>query len=576
MGGGGMGVDYAALDRERGARVALKMLQHVSADGLLRFKTEFRALQDVQHPNLVSFGELIEDRGQWWLTMELVEGTAFLDHVRPGGHLDEDRLRAALPQLAAGLQALHAHGLVHRDVKPSNVRVTPAGRLVLLDFGLVTGVTQSESHVVGTPAYMAPEQGALQAVGPAADWYGAGALLYEALTGTLPFRGAPLQVLMAKQQDVPRRPRELASVSEDLDALCMQLLAVEPAARLVAAAALAGLDPGAAPAAPPTGLAASPGFVGRKRELAELADAFSETRAGVEAIVLVQGESGIGKSALVEQFLGELCGRAPGALVLAGRCYERETVPYKGIDGVVDMLARHLRKLPEADAVAVLPRRAGLLVQAFPVLGKVPALCRLPAGEVLDPVELRTRVLAALRELLGRLAERRPLVVWIDDLQWADADSLELLAWAMAPPEAPPLLLLLASRPPRETPGDSSTEAAMAKLRALPRLRVLELSRLLRGDAVELAERLLAAHPAATPVSAALVADEAAGHPLFIDALVRHTTLRQAARPPLRLSEALWARIAELDPAARQLLALIAVAGWPLPPELLTAAAMVP
>ena len=319
LGHGGMGVVYEALDRQRGVRVALKTLQRVSADGLLRFKTEFRALEDVHHPNLVRFGELLEDRGQWWLTMELVEGAPFLDHVRPGGRLDERRLRAALPQLAAGLSALHAHGLVHRDVKPHNVLVTPAERVVLLDFGLVASVAQSESNVVGTPAYMAPEQGLLQEVGPAADWYAVGNLLYEALTGALPFTGAPLQVLIAKQHEQPRRPGELASVPDDLDALCMQLLAVAPAMRLGAVTALAGLDPDAAVASPPAAPAPSPVFIGRQRELASLTDAFAGVRAGAEAIVLIEGESGIGKSALVRQFLRGLREREPEILIVAGR-----------------------------------------------------------------------------------------------------------------------------------------------------------------------------------------------------------------------------------------------------------------
>ncbi|HWO24605.1 MAG TPA: AAA family ATPase [Kofleriaceae bacterium] len=587
LGRGGMGVVYEAIERARGARVALKTLQHVSADGLLRFKTEFRALQDVQHPNLVTFGELIEDGGRWWLTMELVEGAALLDHVRPGGRLDEGRLRAALAQLGAALHALHAHGLVHRDIKPHNVRVTPAGRVVLLDFGLVAGVAQSESNVVGTPAYMAPEQAMLEEVGPAADWYGVGALLYEALTGALPFEGAPLQVLLAKQHAAPRRPGELAPVPEDLEALCLQLLAVSPAPRLAAAAALTGLGAGAGagaataprssavtavPPSSPSSPSSSSSFVGRRRELAGLADAFAAAGAGAgagaETIVLVQGESGIGKSALVERFVDELRGAAADAVVLAGRCYERETVPYKGVDGIVDALARYLRKLPDAEAAAVLPRRAGLLVQAFPVLGKVPALGKLPADDVIDPLELRMRAFTALRELLGRLAERRPLVVWIDDLQWADADSLELLAWVMAPPEAPPLLLVLTSRPPREAGDGDSAAAALARVRALPGLRLLELRPLPRDEAVALAEQLLAGDAA----RAAALADEAAGHPLFLDALVRHTAGRSAAGAPLRLSDALWARIAELDPAARQLLALTAIAGWPLPSEILTAA----
>ncbi len=178
--------------------------------------------------------------------------------------LDEARLRTALVQLALALQALHARGLVHRDVKPNNVLVTPAGRVVLLDFGLVAHVDQSESSVVGTPAYMAPEQCFVQEIGPPADWYGVGALLYEALTGALPFTGPALQVLKDKQEGLPRRPGELVGAPEDLDALCMELLAVDPAARPDAATVLARLEPTAIRTAPtPT---APFLFIGRVRE----------------------------------------------------------------------------------------------------------------------------------------------------------------------------------------------------------------------------------------------------------------------------------------------------------------------
>ena len=470
LGRGGTGTVYEALDRERSTRVALKALQHVSADGLLRFKTGFRAMQDIHHPNLVALGELFEDRGQWWLTMELVEGTGFLAHVRPGGQLDERRLRAALPQLSAALSALHAHGLIHRDVKPQNVVVTPAGRAVLLDFGLVAGVAEAESNVVGTPVYMAPEQARARDIGPAADWYGIGALLYEALTGTPPFRGAPLQVLLAKQHELPRRPRTLADVPDDLDALCMQLLAIAPDARRPAASALAGFDP--APASRPTASSPASVLVGRKRELAGLAAAFADARAGAGAIVLIEGAAGVGKRALVSHFLDDLHRREPAMRILAGRCYEREIVPYKAIDGVVDALARTLCKLPGADVAAVLPRRAGLLLETFPVLGKVAALRAVPAYGTIDRGELQSRALTALRELLERLAERGPLIVWIDELQWADPDSLDLLAWLVADA---PLLLLLTSRPLRAI-ASSDTDAATTRLHALPALRRIALS----------------------------------------------------------------------------------------------------
>ena len=114
---------------------------------------------------------------------------------------DEARLRDVFRQVALGLSALHAAGKVHRDVKPSNVRVTPEGRVVLLDFGLVFEVDSrhaTEGNVVGTPAYMAPEQASLLSIGPEADWYAVGVMLYECLTGRRPFEGAATAVLMAK------------------------------------------------------------------------------------------------------------------------------------------------------------------------------------------------------------------------------------------------------------------------------------------------------------------------------------------------------------------------------------------
>ena len=171
LGAGGMGVVYEAIDRERGGRVAVKTLQHASPEALLRLKSEFRSLADLVHPNLVRFDELVEHRGHWFLVMELITGRDFVAHVRPAGDaFDEGRLRDALRQVALGLRALHAAGMVHRDIKPANVLVEPAGRAVLLDLGLATltaGPRMSETGgVVGTAAYMAPEQAASERVGP--------------------------------------------------------------------------------------------------------------------------------------------------------------------------------------------------------------------------------------------------------------------------------------------------------------------------------------------------------------------------------------------------------------------------
>ena len=137
LGEGGFGVVYEAFDRQRSARVALKVLREGEGASLYRFKREFRALADVSHPNLVALDELLTEGGHWFFTMELVHGVPVVTYVRPRSGLSEARLRESLAQLTDALTAIHRLGIVHRDIKPSNILVTAKGRVVVLDFGLV-------------------------------------------------------------------------------------------------------------------------------------------------------------------------------------------------------------------------------------------------------------------------------------------------------------------------------------------------------------------------------------------------------------------------------------------------------
>ncbi|HUQ04191.1 MAG TPA: AAA family ATPase [Kofleriaceae bacterium] len=596
LGAGGMGIVYKAFDREHGTHVALKTLARLDARDLLRFKAEFRALSDVRHPNLVSFGELFESTGRWFFTMELIDGVDFrtwvtdaswlpdaptlVDNTSAGSspgtttataappRFDEPRLRAALALAARGLAALHGAGKVHRDIKPSNVMVTPEGRVVILDFGLVTDALPShpahhahhahpslDTQIAGTVAYMSPEQAASKAVGPEADWYSLGVMLYEILTGRLPHTGAPLEILMNKQRVDPEPPRKVApGVPEDLDRLCMGLLRFEPSERprqeeilrRLAVERASELTISRSSSSEPAAV-----FIGREQALGELARRFQDTRRRKPSTLCVVGESGVGKSALVRHFTQTVQQEVPDTVVLSGRCYETEWVPFKALDGVIDALSSYLSRIPRADAAALLPRHAALLAQVFPVLRRVDVIAQAPnpLSDALPPQELRTHVFAAVRELFARLADRRPLILTIDDLQWADTDSMALLREVLREPDAPELLLLLTARP-----GPASAPFETLPLAPLP-----------PDEARDLAQMLLGARRGD---DAATIAGEAGGHPLFIQELVRHRQTVGGEGPAPRLDEALGARIARLDAAARRLLEVICLAGGPIGQEL--------
>lgn len=642
LGEGGSGVVYEAFDEERKTHVAIKRLDDMSPEALVRFKREFRALQGLHHPNLVTLGELISEGDQWYFTMDLVDGVDFLSYVRPydrtvqnvsvttssGAHpfaqtmpppamegvpaptgrfsrsrlggsdrpqpfsFDEVRLRSCLRQLMIALSTLHAADLVHRDIKPGNIRVTSTGRLVLLDFGLVGEIAGGDhettgSKVVGTPAYMAPEQALAEPVGPAADLYSVGVILYEALTGTLPFSGTPVYILVQKQQREPVAPRSVnPGVPADLDLLCSSLLHTDPKVRPSTELVLRALDVRIddVAAARDRREKTNVPFVGRTDELAALRQAYDESQLGAPVTVLLEGESGVGKSCIVRRFVEQLVAEETELVVLSGRCYERESVPYKAFDGVVDALAQVLSRMPKAEAALMIPTKPAPLVQVFPVLRRVEAIARMPRhGQLaLDPAELRRKAFAAMRELLTRLSDQRPLVIVIDDMQWADADSQALLAEVLRPPEAPAVLVVATLRTGTSQLSGGSAGDSMSMPAARPGqhvdsvvagARVITIGRLSSEIARELATLLLTRTRPEFAGDAVAIAADAEGHPLFIDALVRHSSVAEVARGPTRLEDALWAPVERLAPSERLLMELLAIAGAPIPQDVLAEAA---
>ncbi len=379
-----MGEVFAATRLESGERVALKMLHTTSPTLLYRFKREFRALADIEHPNLISLRELyVPQDGPVFFTMELVEGQRFDHYVRqdcePGALPDLPRLEDALAQLIGAVRHLHEARCVHRDLKPSNVLVTGTGRVIILDFGLVSeqvslgaGVTH-DGQVLGTPAYMAPEQADARA-GPEVDYYAIGVMLYQCLVGRLPFYGPAMKIIVLKQDfDAPDPAQGGLDVPDHLRMICRGLLERNPARRPRGREVLEMLEGGAAgragrPRPEDTRIESRVPLVGRTQEMAALMGALGHVQEqGRPVTVHVRGPSGYGKSALLRHLLSR-ARHDDRAVVLHGRCFERETVPYKGVDAVVDALSVHLRRMPAQSLAMLRPPHVGPMWQLFPVL----------------------------------------------------------------------------------------------------------------------------------------------------------------------------------------------------------------
>lgn len=567
IGAGASGTVYRAQDRQSGEFVALKVLHESTGAAHRSLQAEFEALHHLDHPNLVKLREVGSEDGISFVSMELIEGVDFVRFVRPRPYLfDEQRLRSALVQCVVGLDQLHAIGKVHRDVKPGNVRVTNEGRVVILDFGLLADahagmtVELSDHLQAGTAAYMAPEQAVGDPVSPATDLYALGVMLYQALTGELPFSGTAHEMRVAKVSSPAPRARLAEGSCEDLEKLCSWMLAMHPGERpdvrqlLTALGATERIRDRSRPASLPP-VSRMP-FVGRAHELQRIEHLALAPKAHVSGLHLL-ARTGMGKTALLTEARRRVETQAD-VVWLEGRAHAPQRLPFESLVGVIDALAKWLLRIGVRKEW--LSDGAEIMHELFPALRRVAQIPhRLGPPSVPDRLERRWRALSALRHLLVGLARERQVVICLDDFHQLDLDSRRVLERLFLGPDSPPLLLLFASEP--ESGSIDLEERQVMVLEPLSLSEVTELASLLtrdEEDARPLVER---------------AARISFGCPLLLLELLR-LCRRDGSRVELpdRLELATRARYEGLAPESRDVLDAVALVGAPLPLGILAAA----
>jgi DNA-binding SARP family transcriptional activator len=595
VGRGGMGVVYRAHDTLLDRAVAIKVLSEtgVGAEGRLRLLREAQAVARLDHPHIVpvydvGFADEINDTP--FIVMQLVAGKS----LREAGPLPLPQILTVASQLCDALGHAHQRGLIHRDVKPENVVLTPEGAAKLMDFGLAH--SQGASHLtqagalIGTPFYLAPEQIRGEPVDGRADLYALGVILYELTTGRLPFAGDDVLNVISQHLHSPVEPPRThrADLPPALDALIVRLLSKQPADRPGSADEVrAALESLRRPtAAPPTPTAAYSTLdrivrgqlVGRERELAEAGALWSRAASGEGSILLVSGEPGIGKTRLVRELVG--LAQAAGARVLADGCHAEGGPPYAPLAGM-------MREAFENPSGPDLPDfiLADLLTLAPHLRPHYPHVAVNPP---LDPQFEQQRVFDSFVAWCEMLAAHAPLLLLVEDVHWADGGTLALLRHLARRARRARLLLVMTYRD-TEVESDQAhpLNAVLLDLNRERLAEQLRLARLSREHTRDLLSAMLSTTGEITPEFLDGLYRETEGNPFFVEevckGLIEQGKLYHAGGTwrradmhaifiPSSVRGAIMARVERLPAQAQDALRLAAILGREFDFETLQAA----
>ncbi|MEE2777118.1 MAG: protein kinase [Acidobacteriota bacterium] len=527
---------YLARDTRLDREVAVAAIRGEGLDeaGRLRLQREAQAMVRLgDHPNVVTIHDVLQEDAGVYIVSQYMSGGDLDTRIgtSPDGRLTFEDSVAIATQICGALEHAHERGVVHRDLKPANVWLTDDGTAKLGDFDLALAADRtrltSDGVMVGTVAYMPPEQALGRTPDARSDLYALGATLYEMVTGQPPFAGDdPVGVISQHINTPPVAPSwHSPGMPKPLEALILDLLAKDPESRPASVAVVAGRltafdsvssrQPVGESGTNPLDRLASGVFVGREGELEQLRAGLDESLSGEVRVLMVAGESGIGKTRTCEELT--TYGRMRSARVIWGRCHEGDGAPpfWPWVQIVRDYVADH----EPHELMADFGHSAGDIAELVPDLRE--ALPGVQAPPQLDPEQSRFRLFDSLTSFLRLASERAPLVLVLDDLHWADEPSLLLLQFVAREIGRARLLLvgtyrdveLRRQHPLAETLGE------MSRLESLHRVTLRGLD---AADVERFVSRTANLRPPPSLVEA--VYRETEGNPFFVHEVVRLLT----------------------------------------------------
>ncbi|MDI1446327.1 serine/threonine-protein kinase [Polyangium sp. 6x1] len=617
LGRGGMGIVYWGEHRDTGQEVALKTVEAAFGQEIASIRREIHALGRVRHPGIVQILAQGVDDGRPWYAMELLRGRtlrALIEARRPGEPLSPEEITAlcrVMRRLCEALSCLHGAEFVHRDLKPENIFLRDDGAPVLVDFGIAARFSGASGRdalemgvVTGSPPYMSPEQIRGDLVDARSDLYALGCILHECLTGRPPFEGAtPRDVIGKHLSDAPTPPSASApGIPAALDRLVLDLLAKRPQDRMGYADDVAAVLAAFTPSEPARRCWAEPylyrpSFIGRHDVVWKLQAHLGVARSGEGQSVFIGGESGIGKTRLVAQLAG-LALRA-GFSVVTGECvafgaHGAGAAPLHPFRPLLLAIADHCRRAGPGETARILGERAALLAAYEPALAVLARASTTPEPlSALPSPAARQRVVASLTETLLAHAETEPILLAIDDLQWADELSLRFLRDLVFTPLAGRRLLVVG------TYRTDEVSDALAGILAAPRASRIELGALDPASTRQVARDMLAL-PEMPRAFLDFVVDASDGNPFFVAEHLRAalseglvyrdaggifrvatrgqdpSAVRAALRLPRSLAGVIERHLAGLPAPSRKLAQLSATLGREVDEEVLRRAADLP